>query len=100
MSVLITLTVPADTEAFRAFAAENPDKLTAIADRGRELGAIHHRFGIGNGNVIVIDEWENAEAFQSFFEDNEEIAAVMQAAGASGPPQVSVYEALETADQF
>jgi hypothetical protein len=24
----------------------------------------------------------------------------MQAAGASGPPQVSVYEALETADMF
>ena len=100
MSVLVTLTVPADTEAFRAFAADNPDALTAIANRGRELGAIHHRFGIGDGNVFVVDEWDNAEAFQGFFEDNEEIAAVMQAAGASGPPQISVYEALETADQF
>ena len=100
MSVLITLTVPADTEAFRAFAVENPDTLKAIAARGREMGAIHHRFGIGNGNVIVVDEWENAEGFQSFFEGNEEIAAVMQAAGATGPPQVTVYEALETADQF
>lgn len=98
MSVLITLTVPADTEAFRAFAADNPDTLTAIADRGREMGAIHHRFGIGN--VLVVDEWDTAESFHSFFEDNEEIAAVMQAAGASGPPQISVYEALETADQF
>jgi hypothetical protein len=62
MSVLITLTVPADTEAFRAFAADHPERLTAIADRGREMGAIHHRFGIGNGNVFVVDEWENAEA--------------------------------------
>ena len=100
MSALIILTIPADTEAFRAFANDNPDTLTAIADRGRALGAIHHRFGIGNGNVIVVDEWDKAEAFQSFFEGNEEIAAVMQAAGASGPPQVAVYEALETADQF
>jgi hypothetical protein len=100
MSVLITVTVPGDTEAFRAFATENPDALTAISDRGRELGAIHHRFAIGDGNVIVFDEWENAEAFQSFFEGNEEIAALMQSAGASGPPQVSVYEALATADQF
>jgi hypothetical protein len=100
MSVLITVTVPADTEAFRAFAADNPDALTAISSRGCELGAIHHRFGIGDGNVFVVDEWDSAESFQSFFEDNEEIAAVMQAAGASGPPQVSVYEALETADQF
>ena len=100
MSVLITATVPADPEAFRAFAAEHPDTLTAISERGRELGAIHHRFGLGDGQVLVIDEWDSAESFQSFFEGNEEIAAVMQAVGASGPPQISVYEALETADQF
>jgi heme-degrading monooxygenase HmoA len=98
--VLITVIVPGDTEAFRAFAAEHPDRLKAIADRGREMGAIHHRFAIGDGTVLVVDEWNTAEAFQSFFEGNEEIAAVMQNAGASGPPQVTVYEALETSDQF
>lgn len=100
MSVLITVTVPGDTEAFRAFVAANPERLTALADRGREMGAIHHRFAIGDGTVFIVDEWETADAFQSFFEGNEEIAAAMQDAGASGPPQVSVYEALETADQF
>jgi hypothetical protein len=100
MSVLITVTIPADVDAFRALAAESPERFTAISHRGRELGAIHHRFGVGDGAVLVIDEWDSAEAFNSFFEGNEEIAAVMQDAGATGPPAIAIYEALESADQF
>lgn len=100
MTVLITVTIPGDTDRFRAFLTENPDQITAISQTGKDAGAIHHRFGIGDGHVIVIDEWDSAESFQGFFEGNEEIAAVMQGAGASGPPVIAVYDAIETADQF
>lgn len=34
---------------------------------GKAAGAIHHRFGIGDGFVAVIDEWESVEHFQKFF---------------------------------
>jgi hypothetical protein len=100
MTVLVTVTVPCDTDAFRAFAADNGDTLVAISQTGKEAGAISHRFGIGDGEVFVIDEWDSADAFLGFFEGNEEIAEVIQAAGATGPPAVAIYEAIETADQF
>lgn len=67
MSVLVRIVVPADTDRFRAWTASETETLTRISNRGKELGAIHHRFGIGDAEVFVIDEWESAEAFQGFF---------------------------------
>jgi len=100
MSVLVVLTIPGDTDKFLAFVEAEPGTITAIAEDGRQKGAIHHRFGVGDGHVVVIDEWDTAEAFQGFFEGNEAIAGVMQNAGATGPPSISIYDAVESADQF
>ena len=100
MTVLVTVTVPCDTDAFRAFAADNGDAMVAIAETGKAAGAINHRFGIGDGQIVVFDEWDSADSFLGFFEGNEEIGAAMQGAGATGPPEIAIYEAIETADQF
>ena len=100
MSVLVTVTIPCDTDAFLAVAAERAEEMTAISHEGRDQGAIHHRFAIGDGVVVVFDEWDSAESFQGFFADNAAIGELMQAAGASGPPEVAIYEAVESADAF
>ena len=100
MSVLVTLKVACDPEAFRAFAAEKPDVLVAIAEEGKSKGAIHHRFGVGDGFLLVIDEWESAAAFQGFFEGQEQIPTVMAAAGAQGEPEITFAEAVSSADEF
>jgi heme-degrading monooxygenase HmoA len=102
MSYLITVRIPGDAEQFRSFLTGdgNADRMKAIAEDGRSRGAIHHRFGVGDGFVFVVDEWEDAQQFQDFFEGNEEIEAVIRAAGGQGEPEVTVAEALETADQF
>jgi len=31
---------------------------------------LHHRFVSGDGELMVIDEWETAKQFQSFFDGN------------------------------
>jgi hypothetical protein len=99
MSSLVVVVVKADVEKFKAFAAENGEVMKQIAERGRAAGAIHHRFGAANGNVVVIDEWENGDEFQKFFGDPD-IAKVMQESGAQGEPQVFIVDALDTPDQF
>jgi quinol monooxygenase YgiN len=100
MSVFVIVTIKADKAAFERVVAERGDEMKAIAARGKAAGAIHHRFGLGaDGTVVVLDEWNSAEAFQKFFDDPE-IAQIMQDSGAQGPPDVLVVEALETADQF
>jgi heme-degrading monooxygenase HmoA len=94
------MTSPGDTDLFQEFAAANPEKMVEIAQIGKTAGAIHHRFAISDGHIVVFDEWDSAESFQGFFEGNEDIAEVMRGAGASGPPVVAFYEALSTADEF
>ena len=100
MSVLVTGKVRGDTDAFRRFVADQPDVLRRISDEARSKGCVHHRFGIGDGFVVVIDEWESAEAFQDFFQNNADIPNVMREAGSQGEPEFTFAEAIETVDQF
>src|SRR5262245_7498352 len=64
MSVLVTVKAAADTDQFRRFTETAGDLMVKIAEDGKAQGAIHHRFGIGDGFVMVFDEWEDAESFQ------------------------------------
>jgi hypothetical protein len=100
MSVLVTILVHGDTNKFRALMADQPDRFRSIADDARSRGAIHHRFGVGDGFVLVVDEWESADAFQTFFESNAEIPKLMQEAGAESEPEFTFSEAIDSPDQF
>ena len=100
MSVVVIGKFPGDTETFRRFIAEQADLMRKIGEDAKSSGAIHHRFAIGDGFVLIVDEWESAEAFQQFFQGNPDIPNAMQQAGAQGEPEFTIGEAVETADQF
>jgi hypothetical protein len=100
MSVLMTMRVEGDTEAFRAFLDSGADRLQGIRDAAQAAGCLHHRFGVGDGYVIVVDEWESAEHFQRFFETNTDLPGVMRDAGARSEPEISFTEAVTSPDQF
>lgn len=93
MSVLISLKVPADVAKFRAALSERADEFNAISERSKTLGAMHHRFGVGPDFVLVVDEWERAEQFESFFSDPG-MQAFIGEIGAAGPPEITVTEAV------
>ena len=99
MSVLVTMKVRGDTDQFRRFLVDAEERLRGIAESAKQAGAIHHRFGVGDGFVIVMDEWETAQAFQAFV-SSDEIAQVMRDAGAQSEPEVEITEAIESPDQF
>jgi quinol monooxygenase YgiN len=101
MSVLIAGKMTGDVEAFRKALAERADEFTAHADRARGAGALHHRFGIADGYVLIIDEWESAEQFETFFTDPQLQAFIASAGGdTSAPPEITVAEAIDSPDQF
>ena len=45
-----------DTTQFRRFLAGNPDRLRKRVESARASGAVHHRFGVGDGFLAVIDD--------------------------------------------
>ena len=100
MSVLVTGIVRGDTDAFRRYVSDNPDVLERISMDARSKGCLHHRFGVGDGFVVVIDEWETAEGFHDFFANNADVPTVMREAGAQGQPEFTFAEAIATADEF
>jgi RNA polymerase sigma factor (sigma-70 family) len=40
--------------------ADRADEFAKITEMARAAGGIHHRFGIGDGFVVIVDEWETA----------------------------------------
>jgi hypothetical protein len=100
MSVFVILRIPGDPGKFERYAKENADLMRRISGDGKAAGAIHHAFGGGDGEFLVIDEWPDAESFQRFFDTQTEIPRLMQEAGATGAPQVSIYPKLDTPDVF
>lgn len=100
MSVLITVRFQGDTAVFRQALVDHADQLAKFSELSRSSGAVHHRFGVGDGFVLVVDEWESAGQFQEFFA-NPDLQAFIGTMGADpGPPEITVTEAVDSADQF
>ena len=102
MSVLMTLTVDGDPAKLEEYAAADPERMSAIRDAAKERGLIAHRFyGSDDGRLMVVDEWDSAESFQSFFsEQGEEIGKMMSEAGVTTQPQPQFWRVLETHDKY
>jgi heme-degrading monooxygenase HmoA len=100
MSVIMTLWGRGDPEKIEQYAAENKEQMRSIVERAKENGLIAHRFYGSDGQIMVIDEWPDAESFQRFFASNEaEIAPIMEAAGITDEPSVAFWRKLETHDE-
>ena len=100
MSMLVIGKFQGDTAKFRQALTDRGDEFTKIADMARTQGAIHHRFGIGDGFVMIVDEWETAEHFQQFF-SNPDLQAFIGTIGAAPvPPEITIAEATTSPDQY
>jgi heme-degrading monooxygenase HmoA len=100
MSVVVMGHVKGDPEKIKQVFANHKDDMAAITKIGQTMGAISHKFVQGDGEVVILDEWDSAEHFQEFFSSQPMIAQMMQEAGVTGPPEVQVYEVLQTPGDF
>src|SRR4051794_30969579 len=102
MSVLMVLRIPADAAGMERAAQEHADDLKGIAQRARDGGCIHHAFFEGDGEVVVVDEWDRPESFQAFYEsEGHAIGELMASAGATGEPAPPrFHRKLDLGDDF
>ena len=102
MSVLMELRFPGESAALQRSVEQNRDEFLSIAKRAKERGAIHHSFYAHDGEIVVVDEWESAEAFQAFYAAEEKnIGKLMSDAGIAGPSdRPAFFEKLELGDEF
>jgi hypothetical protein len=101
MSVLVTVKLSGDTNAFTQSLKDRADEYREISARSRESGAIHHQFAVGDGLVLVNDEWESAGAFEKFFNDPQLMEFIGSVGGNSSvAPEITVGELVDSPDKF
>lgn len=100
MSVLVIAKFQGDTVRFRQSLTDRAGEYEKWGKRSSGAGGIHHRFGVGDGFVVVVDEWESVEKFQQFFANPELQAFIGEIGAAPAPPEITVAEAVASADQY
>ena len=100
MSVIVIGKFQGDTAKFRQSLVERAAEFEKIGEQGRAAGALHHRFAIGDGFVLVIDEWESIGQFQQFFSDPELQAFIGEIGADPAPQEMIVAEAVVSPDEF
>ena len=100
MSVIMTLQMDGDPRRLEEFAAENRESVGGIAEKAKQHGLIAHRFyGSAEGQIMVVDEWPDAESFQRFFEEMApQIGPMFEAVGITEEPRPTFWRKLETHD--
>jgi hypothetical protein len=101
VSVLVITTVPADVAVFEKVMSENTDTLRSISEEARSKGASRHLFADdGAGNILIVDEWDSRDSFDTFFGSQPDIGKMMAEIGVTTQPSTVSYRVLETADRF
>jgi hypothetical protein len=101
MSVLMTLRTNGDPSKIEKLAANDPGRIRAISDDAKNYGLIAHRFyGSDDGQILVIDEWPDADSFHRFFAAHQDdIGPMMAEVGATAQPEIAFYRLLDTHDE-
>jgi quinol monooxygenase YgiN len=97
MSVVVIVRLKADENKVREVLAAHAEELEQVSKDALAAGAISHRFVAGSGEVLIIDEWNDAPSFQGFFGSNKAITQLMMEAGVSERPSISIYEPIDAA---
>jgi hypothetical protein len=96
----MVMRLQADPDGLKRAVEAHPEEMRAISERSQARGAIHHAFFVGDGEVLIVDEWDKPESFQAFFEEEApNIGPLMQEAGAQ-PGEPKFYEKVDSADVF
>jgi quinol monooxygenase YgiN len=100
MSVLVIGKFQGDTARFRQSLTDLAGDLEKVSAAARAAGGVHHRFGVGDGFVMIVDEWESVEQFQQFFANPELQAMIGQMGAYPGPPELIIGESVSSPDQY
>jgi hypothetical protein len=101
MSVYVTLRVSVDPTEFEKQGAAHSEAIARIMEVAKSKGLIAHRWFGGDGEVMAVDEWPDAESFQAFFDAAQsDIGPFMEAAGVTSPPEVTVWRPIDIDDRF
>jgi hypothetical protein len=100
MSVIVIGRFKADPSRLEQAFVTHKQTLIDVSDEAKSKGAVHHQFGAGDGEVIIVDEWPDEASFQAFFAGQQDIPKLMAEVGASTPPSFEVFRQMDSPDRM
>jgi hypothetical protein len=100
VSVLVVAEFYGDVPAFMESLVMRADEYRAWMEKSKRAGAIHHRFGVTDKSVVIVDEWESEAAFHAFFQDQDLLDFIAEVGASPQPPSLTIAEAIESPDQY
>ncbi|MFL6023072.1 MAG: hypothetical protein ACJ72D_22640 [Marmoricola sp.] len=95
MSVLMVLRVAGDPKGVEA---TDSQVFKEVVEKAVGMGAHKHRFFTNGSEIMVVDEWDDEESFQAFFDSTPEIPQIMANAGVTTAPTVEFWQRMEVDD--
>lgn len=99
MSVLMMLRLKGDATKLEQLSQERPSFFPDVTTKAKGLGLISHRFWATDAEILVIDEWETEEGFQTFFAGTPEVGEVMVSAGVTEEPVPTFWRPVAVGGQ-
>ena len=99
MSVVVIGRMKVDPANLEKLFTSRKDTFLKVMGEAKKAGVLRHSFIAGDGEVLILDEWPDAASFQRFFESQPEIPELMREGGVQGPPEISVYEVMDSPDR-
>ena len=78
----------------------NGDIAEDITAYGKSLGQIGHRMLTDGRDMVVIDEWPDADTFNKFFAGAARMGEFLSGAGIVEEPELTMLDAVDIAGQF
>jgi hypothetical protein len=78
----------------------NGDVVEDITAYGKSLGQIGHRMLTDGKDMVVIDEWPDADTFNKFFAGAARMGEFLSGAGVVGEPEVTMLDTVDVGGQF
>ena len=102
MSVVVLTKVPVSAATFESVVNEKyQDLMLKIRDDATAQGCLHHMFTEDDdGQLLIVDEWDDLEHFQNFFHAQTDVRRVMDDSGLNGAPITTTERILDIADRF
>jgi heme-degrading monooxygenase HmoA len=99
---MMGMRIAVDPKRFEEVANNQAEKMVQISERAKSHGAINHRFYASEAGdeVLIVDEWPDAQSFQTFFSNSPDIGELMADAGVTSAPQPLFWREMDTPDNF
>lgn len=101
MTAIVITRYKSEADDYQRVVRRQPGDFDVLAEIARAEGCLHHRVAVSDddGDVILIDEWPDKEAYNRFTL-NPAVVDVLRGLALEDPPETFYYRAIPDPVEF